>query len=283
MEIHDLAHSYGPKKVLRGINLTIAAGQLVGLLGPNGAGKSTLIRCAIGLERPTSGRTALVGKEMPRQAREIRSLIGYMPQAPALFEDLTAAENVAFFGGAFVSNARELRRRTGEALELIGLGGAGRTPVRQFSGGMKERVSLACALVHRPRILFLDEPTAGVDPVISQDIWNHLRLLAQEGVAILLSTHLLEEIYQCSRVLILRDGSLLAEETPAGLLRRGRATVTIRHGGQVAETVLADVPHGLPGQLREFGLSPAVEEIQIRQPTVQEVLVEMYRGGAPDA
>ncbi len=279
LEIDNLIHAYGTKKVLRGVDLTLQPGQLAGLLGPNGSGKSTLIRCAVGLERPTGGRVRLFGRNIPREAREIRSLVGYMSQTAALFEDLSAAENVAFFGGAFLSGTQELARRTAELLDLLGLADVGQTPVRQFSGGMKERVSLACALVHHPRLLFLDEPTAGVDPVISQEIWNHLRRLAREGVTILLSTHLLEEVYQCSKVVVLRDGVVLAEETPESLLSRGRGTASIRFAGKTEEAILDDLPHSLPRQLYRFGLSAAVEEIQVHQPTIQEILVEMYKEG----
>ncbi len=276
LEISGLSCRYGPIQALSEVDATVSPGELVGLLGPNGAGKTTLIRCAVGLERPFGGRVLLGGWEMPAQAGRARPLLGYMPQVPSLYGDLTAMENVVFFGSAFLPDRQELRERARELLAMLDLSSAADLPVGRFSGGMQGRVSLACALVHRPRMLFLDEPTAGVDPLVSQRIWSHLRALVKEGTAVLLSTHLLEEVYNCTRVLVLSRGRILAHDTPEGLVARGQTQVEILADGETTRFRAHDLSRELPGLLRPWGLSPVVARIRIRPPTVQEALVDLY-------
>jgi ABC-2 type transport system ATP-binding protein len=165
------------------------------------------------------------------QAAEVRHKIGYMPQAPALYEDLSPRNNLRFFGRAH--GVQALERRIDDVFDLIGLRARERDAVYGFSGGMKQRLSLACALLHAPRVLFLDEPTAGVDPKLREVFWQHFRDLASSGVTLIVSTHQMDEALFCERLAVLRAGTVLACETPAELLRRGRTRVRLWRDNQV--------------------------------------------------
>jgi len=192
------------------VDLAVARGITYGLLGPSGSGKTTLIRILLGLARADAGDVTVLGRAIPD--REVLGRIGYMPQTAALYPDLTARENVAFFAGVQgVANAERVR----EALELVQLGQRADSPVHTFSGGMTQRASLACALVHRPELLFLDEPTVGMDPVLRKRFWEYFRTLNAGGVTIVLTSHVMEEAEQADRLGLLRGGVFLAEGTPA--------------------------------------------------------------------
>ncbi len=201
IDVQGLTKRYGRTEALRGVDLSVPEGCLFGLLGPNGAGKTTLIRTLVGALRPTGGSVRVLGLEPLRQRWQLRQQIGYVPQSPALYEDLSARDNVAFFGSAHLSHG--LRKRIEEVLLLTDLANKADYPVHALSGGMKNRVSLAAALVHQPRILFLDEPTAGVDPYLRARLWELFKKLASEGTTILISTHLMDEAMLCDRVAIL--------------------------------------------------------------------------------
>ena len=180
---------YGRIEALKGVSLEVGRGEIFGLLGANGAGKSTLIKILVGSSRPSAGAVEVLGLDPTRQAGALRQQIGYMPQAPALYEDLSPRDNVRFFGQAH--RLEHLEERIDEVLAFTNLRDRERDPVYGFSGGMKQRVSLACALVHRPRALFLDEPTAGIDPKLREAFWQHFRDLAAGGATLLVSTHLM--------------------------------------------------------------------------------------------
>jgi ABC-2 type transport system ATP-binding protein len=203
---------FGSLHAVYGVDLEVQAGEIYGLLGPNGSGKTTLIRLLIGLLRPTSGKAVLLGRPMPD--KPVLAQVGYMTQATALYDDLSARENVTFFaemcGGA--SHAR-----VDEVLALVELADRGDSLVRTLSGGMKQRLSLACALVHRPRLLLLDEPTVGVDPQLRVAFWDYFRRLAAEGVTLVVSSHVMDEAERCDRLGFMRLGHLLAEGSAAEL------------------------------------------------------------------
>lgn len=218
--IQSLEKRYGRAHALRGLDLTVRGGEIFGLLGPNGAGKSTLIKTLIGSARPTSGTVRVLGLDPHRDARALRPQLGYMPQAPALYDDLSARDNVRFFARAHGVDG--LDQRVDGVLSLIGLADRAHDAVYTFSGGMKQRVSLACALVHEPAILLLDEPTAGVDFKLRVAFWDYFRDLARRGSTIFVSTHQMDEALHCDRLAIIREGTLLACEPPTDLLRRGQ-------------------------------------------------------------
>lgn len=217
----DLSKHFGPIRAVDVVDMAVRAGEIYGLLGPNGSGKTTLIRLMIGLLRPTSGSVTTLGQDMPNKA--ILAQVGYMTQAKALYEDLTVRENVAFFaemcGGAS-------RARIDEVVTLIDLQDRAGSLVYTLSGGMKQRASLACALVHRPQLLLLDEPTVGVDPQLRAVFWEYFRQLADEGVTLIVSSHVMDEAERCDRLGFVRQGKLLAEGS-ADELRAQAGTATL--------------------------------------------------------
>jgi ABC-2 type transport system ATP-binding protein len=203
---------FGTLQALDGIDLRVAGGEVYGLLGPNGAGKTTLIRALVGLVRPEAGELVVLGRRMP--AGDVRARIGYMTQAAALYGDLTAEENVRFFaaihGGGDVA----------AALRFVHLEDRRRSVTATLSGGLRTRLSLACTIVHRPRLLLLDEPTVGVDPQLRAELWDGLRAMAADGATIIVSSHVMDEAERCDRLGLIRAGRMIAEGTADELRRR---------------------------------------------------------------
>ncbi len=275
--VRALSKRYAHVQALAGIDLTVRQGEIFGLLGPNGGGKTTLIKILVGSSRPTAGAVQVLGLDPRGQSRTLRRQIGYMPQAPALYDDLSPRHNLRFFGQAHA--VANLDQRIDAALELIGLQARARDAVYGFSGGMKQRLSLACALLHEPRVLFLDEPTAGVDPKLRETFWEHFRALAAGGVTILVSTHQMDEALFCDRLAILRDGAVLATDTPHGLLRRGRTQVRLWRGRgadrPAEEATLADYAEQLPEMLQRYGLDAAVDRIELEHDTLETIVLRL--------
>ncbi len=210
-----LQKEFGSIRAVDGVDLAVPAGQIYGLLGPNGSGKTTLIRLLLGLLRPTAGQVTILGQAMPN--KPVLSQVGYMTQATALYDDLSAQENVAFFAAMCSPDQRADPARIAEVLALVDLSERAGSLVRTLSGGMKQRLSLACALVHGPRLLLLDEPTVGVDPQLRVTFWSYFRQLTAEGVTIIVSSHVMDEAERCDRLGFMRQGRLLAEGTAAEL------------------------------------------------------------------
>ncbi len=211
IEAHRVVRTFGDVRALDGLDLTIPTGVLYGLVGPNGSGKTTLIRILVGLDDPTHGTATILGGPPETHAHDV----GYMPQDEALYTDLSILENLEFFAGLY---GGVTRKRIREILELVDLWDSRDRVVEVLSGGMRRRVSLAATLLHDPRILFLDEPTVGVDPVLRNEFWDSFRTRARRGAAILITTHHLEEARRCDRVGFLWKGRLLKEDTPSNLL-----------------------------------------------------------------
>lgn len=210
-----LRKQFGAIRAVDGLDLSIPPGQIYGLLGPNGSGKTTLIRLLLGLLRPSAGRVVVLDVEMPN--KPVLSHIGYMTQAAALYDELSARDNVAFFAAMYGAAETIRRERIDEVLALVELTDRAGAQAHTLSGGMKQRLSLACAIVHRPRLLLLDEPTVGVDPQLRAAFWDYFRRLAAEGVTIVVSSHVMDEAERCDRLGFLRQGRLLAEGTAAEL------------------------------------------------------------------
>ena len=269
VELDHAGKRYGRIDALQSIDLTVGSGEIFGLLGPNGAGKTTLIRLLTGSTAPTGGSVKILG----RSPKSVRSQIGYMPQAPALYEDLTPRDNLAFFGRAHA--LRGLNARVEELLQFSKLRERGDDPVYTFSGGMKQRVSLACALLHRPRVLLLDEPTAGVDPRLRADFWKHFRALAADGATLLISTHQMDEAMLCDRLAVLSDGVMLACESPKDLIHRGRTTIRVWRGADVNVTKVENYRESLPVTLRQYNLDASVTRIEIEQDTLDQVVLRL--------
>jgi ABC-2 type transport system ATP-binding protein len=215
IEAIALRKSFGPINAVDGVDLSLPAGRIYGMLGPNGSGKTTLIRLLTGLASATTGTVRVLGVEMPSRANLAR--IGYMTQADGIYPELSVWENLSFFAALYGQRDRaELIR----SLQLVELGGRLGTPALQLSGGMRRRLSMACALVHRPAVIFLDEPTVGVDPALRVQFWDHFHRLAADGATLLVSSHVMDEADRCDELLFIRDGHVLAQGSPAELRSR---------------------------------------------------------------
>jgi ABC-2 type transport system ATP-binding protein len=211
---HNLTKKFGDFIAVDHVSFTLHAGEVVGYLGPNGSGKTTTIRMLLGLLIPSEGEARVLGFDAVRQSEQVRQRSGYMSQKFALYSDLTVGENLAFYGGVY--GVRE-RKRLEEVLDLIGLRNLERERVSSLSTGWKQRLALGTAIVHRPQLLFLDEPTSGVDPTARRAFWDLIYDVVAQGVTALVTTHYMDEAEYCGRVGIMRDGKLLALNTPSAL------------------------------------------------------------------
>lgn len=214
IKVENLTRRFGDFVAVDHVNFDVKPGEIVGYLGPNGSGKTTTIRMLLGLLEPDEGKATVLGYDAFRQSEEVRSRAGYMSQKFALYDDLTVWENLQFYGGVYGIHDKSRIQAT---LELVGLTGHDSTLTRSMSAGWRQRLALAIALVHQPKLLFLDEPTSGVDPTARRAFWDLIYKLASEGVTILVSTHYMDEAEYCERVGIMRDGKLLALDTPGNL------------------------------------------------------------------
>jgi ABC-2 type transport system ATP-binding protein len=271
IEVAGLVKRYGKVEALGGVDLRVPEGAVFGLVGPNGAGKTTLIKALVGSLRPTGGSVSVLGLDPLGDRARLRRQIGYMPQSPALYDDLSARDNVAFFGAAH--RVQDLRKRVAEVLEFTDLADRAKDPVHALSGGMRRRVSLACALVHQPRVLFLDEPTAAVDPQLRSRFWAAFRKLAEGGATLFVSTHLMEEAMLCDRVSILRRGSVIAHDSPRGLLERGNTRLVVGRVGGEEEIVIGGHPEDLAEALRSYGLSRDVTSVDVEAGSLESVVL----------
>ncbi|MFP4979286.1 ABC transporter ATP-binding protein [Paenibacillus sp. CN-4] len=217
VDVHEVTRAYGRKTILNGITLQIKPSETYGILGPSGAGKTTLVKLMTGIEEPTKGRVTVLGIPMPNLP--LLGRIGYMAQSDALYTELSAKENLEFFASLYGLRGKQRSARIEKVMHTVDLTAHLGKKVCDYSGGMKRRLSLAIALLHEPPLLILDEPTVGIDPVLRQSIWNELRELSRKGTTIVLTTHVMDEAEKCDRLAMIRDGRLLAEDTPRGLLQ----------------------------------------------------------------
>ncbi|MFC8363704.1 ATP-binding cassette domain-containing protein [Streptomyces griseorubiginosus] len=297
-----LRKRYGDKDVLDGLDLRVARGSVHGVLGPNGAGKTTLVRVLSTLLRPDGGRAEVAGRDVEREAYEVRLRIGLLGQHAALDEELDGRQNLEMFGRLHHLGARPARGRADELLERFGLAGTGRKPVRAYSGGMRRRLDLAASLIRDPEVLFLDEPTTGLDPRGRAEVWAAVRSLAGAGTTVLLTTQYLEEADQLAdRICLVDGGRVVADGTADELKARtggDRIDVVLRDAGRLgaavallpldAATVSVDTDRRLlsaPVTDRMAALSGVVraleaagieaEDVVLRRPTLDEVFLHL--------
>ena len=215
IETVALRKTFGPIHAVDGVDIALAPGRIYGLTGPNGSGKTTLIRLLVGLARATSGEARVLGTRMP--SRPLLSRVGYMTQSDGIYPELSVWENLRFFAGLY---GRAERARLLAALALVELDDRRGTPALELSGGMRRRLSLACALVHEPTVVFLDEPTVGIDPALRVQFWAHFRRLTGGGATLLVASHVMDEADRCDELLFIRDGRVLARGSADELRRR---------------------------------------------------------------
>jgi len=260
-----LERRFGAIMAVRDVSLRVARGRIFGVLGPNGAGKSTTIRMLCGILTPTGGTGTVVGYDIVKEAELIKQNIGYMTQRFSLYEDLSVEENLRFYAGIYGVPARASRARLEQVLESSGLGPRRRQIAGTLSGGWKQRVALASATIHEPKLLFLDEPTAGVDPVSRREFWEQIHALAQAGTTILVTTHYMDEAERCHEIAFIFRGRLLDTGTPRAIVER--------NGLRAAEVEVGDAE----AAVRALRRDPRVDEIA----HYGHLLRVCTKGGAP--
>jgi ABC-2 type transport system ATP-binding protein len=249
--VKDLSRHFGDFKAVDRISFEVRQGEIFGFLGPNGAGKSTTIRMLNGLLLPTSGAGQVAGLDIIRQSEQIKQRIGYMSQRFSLYEDLTAMENLTFFGGIYGLPADRLQERAQEVLQLVGLWERRTEMTRNLALGLRQRLALASAILHEPPILFLDEPTSGVDPISRRNFWDLIYSMAEKGVTILVTTHYMDEAEFCDRLVLIYQGRLIAQGAPRELKQ------------MVPEQILAVFPDRLGEALEVIRALPQVAEAAV--------------------
>ena len=263
--VNELTKTFGRFKAVDAISFEVERGEIFGFLGPNGAGKSTTIRMLNGLLLPTSGQGRVGGFDIIRQSEQIKHHIGYMSQRFSLYGDLSAEENLTFFGGIYGLSATKVKERAHEVLNLVGLLERRSELTRNLALGLRQRLALASAILHQPPILFLDEPTSGVDPISRRNFWDLIYDMADRGITILVTTHYMEEAEFCDRLVLIYQGRLIAQGTPSDLKRTlpeqiiaiypdrlAEALELVRQLPQIAEAALfADGIHAAAAQAEE--------------------------------
>ena len=299
VETSDLTRQYGSFTAVKKVNFNISQGEIFGLLGPNGAGKTTTIRMLCGILLPTHGKATVLGFDIAHQAEEIKKRIGYMSQKFALYGDLTPVENLEFYASIYTVPRQEREHRISELVETAGLRAHTKTLTRDLSGAWRQRLGLACAIIHQPKMLFLDEPTAGVDPVSRREFWDLIYHMAGQGISVLVTTHYMDEAEYCNRIGMMYGGELIALADPDAL----RASLP-GHLLQVdcdqpakARQILKDIPgvldatiHGallhvslnddrrqdqVASRLAKAGI--AVRHIEGTQPSLEDVFLYMVQ------
>jgi ABC-type multidrug transport system ATPase subunit len=288
------------------VTLSVPRAAIYGFLGPNGSGKSTIIRMLCGVLRPTAGRGSVLGRDVAREAEAIKRRIGYMSQKFSLYADLSVTENLDFYGRIYGLPRERVRRRKQELFDLVGVGPFERRLARELSGGWKQRLALACALIHEPEVLFLDEPTAGIDPVARRELWDLLFELSGRGVTLFVTTHYMDEAERCTHVGYIYLGRLivhgkpedlkqLADVTPAetrrleitcphavAALPRMRAVPGVRDATLFGETLHVLVEQRVPDVrlIEALGHAAAAVELRPIAPTLEDVFVTLSRSEA---
>jgi len=286
IDVQKLTKRFGDFTAVNHVSFQVERGEVLGYLGPNGSGKTTTIRMLLGLLLPTEGDALVLGKSIRTQAEEIRPQVGYMSQKFALYDELTMRENLDFYAGVYGVPGKERAGRIRDVIAMLDLGGRENDQAGDLSGGWRQRLALGCALVHRPKLLFLDEPTSGVDPSARRVFWDLIYGLASQGVTIFVTTHYMDEAEHCNRAGIMFRGNLLALDTPSELktsaLPGAAWDVSPDHGGALIAALTA--LHDVPGVARAGLASDRLRVITAPAAHTSESLLDvMKNAGFPDA
>ena len=273
VEISNLGKSYGKVEALRNVNLSVPEGAIYGIVGSNGAGKTTLIRTMLGITQPSSGRVRVLNRNPLTDKKAVRRDVGYMPQDTALYTALSVLDNVKFF--AKLRSVEQLDESVKKAIAITDLSDRARDPIHTLSGGMKKRVALACAIVHRPAILFLDEPTGAVDPGLRMRLWTLFRELSATGTTIFVSTHLMAEAILCDKVTILDRGKVLRVNSPKNILSEGKVSISVTADDEQRVYSTDATPEAVAKLLHSFELSKSITSIAIRPDTLEEIVIKI--------
>ena len=258
VKTEDLFKTFDQIQAIQEINLTIERGELIGLIGPDGAGKTTLLRLLVGLLKPTSGRVWIEDIDMSKNQRKIKDIIGYMPQHFSLYGDLSVSENMKFFSDLYKVPRDQYEERKKELLHFSALSPFQNRLAKNLSGGMQKKLALSCNLFHTPKILFLDEPTTGVDPVSRRELWDFLFALKNQGKTLIVSTPYMDEAQKCHRVALIYNGRILALDKPDDLIKNFKNTVIEFTSDQKnARTILKTMPS------LHLTFSPGVDGVEI--------------------
>jgi ABC-2 type transport system ATP-binding protein len=273
--VENLTKRFGTFVAVDNISFEAHRGEIFGFLGPNGAGKSTTIRILCGLLRPTSGRALVAGINVGVEAEAVRQQIGYMSQKFSLYNDLKVAENLRFFAGLYSVPAKDMPERMAWALRMAGLEGRDQSPTRALAVGWKQRLALGCAVLHRPPIVFLDEPTSGVDPVSRRQFWELIQHMVGEGITVFVTTHYMDEAEYCNRLVLIDRGRIVAMGTPTELKRqymKGQLLLVECEPLGPGLEALRDVPGVLDAAVFGSSLHAVVADAQAALPRIKQVL-----------
>lgn len=299
----NLTRRFGAFTAVNSVSLTLEEGDIFGFLGPNGSGKSTVIRMLCGLLRPSAGKATVLGYDVERDTESVKQHIGYMSQQFSLYPDLTVVENITFYARIYGIPRQQMKDRIEDAIRIVGIGPYRKRVARQLSGGWKQRLALACSLVHRPRLLFLDEPTAGIDPVARRDLWNLLFDLSGQGVTFFVTTHYMDEAERCSRIGYIYFSNLIVCGSPNELkqipevtpkdtirleLRCSRLSAALRYAYTLPyvrdATIFGDSMHVLVDIAGAAGLIEEMEAggfanvvVSTIEPSLEDVFVTLTR------
>jgi ABC-2 type transport system ATP-binding protein len=277
VEVERLVKRFGTFVAVDDISFQARRGEIFGFLGPNGSGKSTTIRILCGLLRPSSGRAQVAGIDVAANPEDVRQRIGYMSQKFSLYDDLRVAENLRFFGGMYNVPAAEMQRRIAWVLEMAGLKGRENAPTGSLPVGWKQRLALGCSVLHRPPILFLDEPTSGVDPVSRREFWDLIRQMVREGVTVFVTTHYMDEAEYCDRLVLLHRGRIVAMGTPSELkseyMKGQLLLVECEPLGQALE-LLQVAPHIHDAAVFGSSIHAVVADANVAIPAIRDLLAE---------
>jgi ABC-2 type transport system ATP-binding protein len=276
IEVNRLTRDFNGFRAVDNVSFAVRRGEIFGFLGPNGAGKSTTIRMLNGLLLPSSGEGRVAGFDIIRESHTIKQHVGYMSQRFSLYEDLTSEENLRFFGGVYGLPNSRLKDRITEALGLVGLLDRRRDLTRTLALGLRQRLALASAILHKPPILFLDEPTSGVDPISRRNFWDLIYAMAEEGVTVLVTTHYMDEAEFCDRLVLIYQGKLIAEGPPRTLRKQVAGHILAVYPERLGEAleVVRQLPQVSDASVFGAGLHVSAPDLEAAQGAVRAALVQ---------